>query len=304
MDRPLLSIIIVSYNTRELLRACLVSVAREVTPYREVIVVDNASPDGSAGMVEQEFPDVVLIRAPGNIGFSPANNLGMSRARGEHLLLLNPDTEIMPGGMDQWTAAHQRTGAVISGTTLRGRDGRVQVSAWRAPDLLDALLELFLMHHLFRRHAYPMGLFGADLEVEALSGAAMLFHRDVVERYGGLDPEMFWMEDTDLCLRIREGGGTCWYLHGPGIVHVGGESAKRNLDRVISNQLISRIKFSRKHASRISAAFMVVVIGAHALSRALAFGMVSLFRQEPRASAYRHSLGRLYRYLFRGDRSI
>lgn len=303
-DRPQLSIIIVSYNTREVLRECLASVQREVDLPHETIVVDNASPDGSADMVAQAFPDMVLVRNTGNVGFSPANNTGMERARGRYIVLLNPDTIVRPDSMRAWVEAHERVQATISGPRLVGRDGALQVSAWRIPGLLDATLELFLLHRVVKRNLYPAADFDGEFAAGFVSGAAMLFERSVFERLGGLDPEMFWMEDADLCLRIREAGGTCWYLSGPGIVHIGGESSKRNVDRMIANQLLSRIKFARKHGSAVGAMLMAVVIVLHAFTRAVAFSVVGLFRSEPRARAYRHTLVRLYRYLFHGDRSI
>lgn len=304
MDSPLLSIIIVSYNTRGVLQECLASVEREVDQPHETIVIDNASPDGSADMVAQAFPEVTLVRNTVNVGFSPANNTGMERARGRYVVLLNPDTIVQPGAMRAWTEAHERVQATISGTRLVGRDGALQISAWRVPDLRDATLELFMLHRLLKRNAYPVGHFDTDFQAGFVSGAAMLFQRSVFGQQGGLDPEMFWMEDADLCLRITQGGGSCWFVNGPGIVHIGGESAKRNIDRMIANQLLSRIKFARKHGSAVSAWLMVLVIVLHALTRAVAFSVLGLVRDEPRARAYRHTLARLYRYLFHGDRSI
>lgn len=303
-DQPLLSIIIVSYNTREVLRECLASVQRAVDLPHETIVLDNASPDGSADMVAQEFPDMVLVCNTGNVGFSPANNTGMERACGRYIVLLNPDTIMRPGSMRAWVEAHERVKATISGPRLVGTDGHTQPSAWRIPDLLDATLELFMLHRVVARNRYATAELEAGCTVGFVSGAAMLFERSVFERQGGLDPEMFWMEDADLCLRIREAGGTCWYVGGPGIVHIGGESSKRNLDRVIANQLLSRVKFARKHGTVLTAALMSLVIVLHAITRAAAFTLLSAIRQEPRARAYRHTLKRLYHYHLHGDRSI
>lgn len=304
LDRPQLSIIIVSYNTCEVLRACLASMQHEVDLPHETIVVDNASPDGSADMVAQEFPEMVLVRNNGNVGFSPANNTGMERARGRYIVLLNPDTIVRPGSMRAWVEAHERVQATISGPRLVWRDGRMQVSAWRIPGLLDATLELFMLHRVVKHNVYPATNFERDFEAGFVSGAAMLFERSVFEEIGGLDPGMFWMEDADLCLRVRKAGGTCWYVNGPGIVHIGGESSKHNVDRMIANQLLSRIKFARKHGSVMGGILMVVVIVLHALTRVTAFSVIGLMRPEPRARAYRHTLVRLYRYLFHGDRSI
>ncbi len=304
MDDPLLSIIIVSYNTRAVLHDCLASVEREVDQPHETIVIDNASPDGSADMVVRDFPEVILVRNADNVGFSPANNTGMERARGRYIVLLNPDTIVRPCAVRAWVEAHERVRATVSGPRLVGTDGRLQISAWRIPGLIDATLELFMLHRLVKRNVYPAGHFDTDFQAGFVSGAAMLFARSVFGQRGGLDPEMFWMEDADLCLRITRAGGSCWYLPGPGIVHIGGESSRTNVDRMIANQLLSRIKFARKHDGRAAAMLMACVIGLHAITRTIAFGAVALFRKEPRAAAYRRSLARLYRYMSSGDRSI
>lgn len=301
---PLLSIIIVSYNTREVLRACLASVQAYAGVPHETIVVDNASPDGSADMVASAFPEVRLLRNTDNVGFSPANNSGMAMARGAYILLLNPDTLVRPGVISAWQESHQRVAASISGTRLIGRDGSFQVSAWRVPGILDAMLELLLLHKLVQRTHYPPAAFSSDLQSEFVSGAAMLFAREIWERTGGLDPGMFWMEDADLCYRIRQQGGSCWFLNSSGIVHIGGESAKGNPDRAIPNQLLSRIKYTRKHHGPFATLLMAIIIGLHALTRAVAFGAIALFRHEPRARSYRIALHRWYTYLFKNDRSI
>lgn len=303
-QRPALSIIIVSYRTPAILRDCLLSVRNNVGKPCEVIVVDNASGDDTVEMVRREFPEVVLIDSPTNLGFSPANNLALERATGEHLLLLNPDTVIRPGALAAWLEAHQARGAGISGPHLLNTDGSLQVSAWQVPGLMASLLELFYLHRWLGSGAYPRDRFDTDFQPAFVSGAAMLFHRSIHERVGGLDPTMFWMEDVDLCVRVRRAGGSCWYFHGPEIVHIGGQSAKQNPERAISNQLLSRIKFARKHNGALAAVAISIVVLLHILSRMAAFGLIAVIRPEPRAKAYRLTLLKLWRYLFHGDRSI
>lgn len=301
---PVVSIIVVSYATKDILRECLASIVRSVHLSHEVIVVDNASPDGSAEMVENEFPGVQLIKSAVNLGFSPANNLAMERARGNYLLLLNPDTVVMPGSVDRWIDLHRSSAALISGPRLLNTDGSLQVSAWKTPGLLSSLLELFYLHRISGIGRYALERFQGDLAPDFVSGAAMLFDRALYEHIGGLDPDMFWMEDVDLCLRARRAGGTIAYFHVPTIMHIGGQSSKKNMDRVISNQLISRIKFARKHNNSISTMALIGVIYLHVLTRIVAFSLLTTVRHDPRASAYLYTLGKLNRYLFQGDRSI
>lgn len=301
---PILSIIIVSYQTKAILRDCLQSIEREVELQHEVIVVDNASTDGSAEMVAREFPGMRLVANTMNVGFSPANNEAMAMALGRLILLLNPDTVVLPGSIWAWVDRHTAVGATVSGPRLLNPNGDLQVSAWKVPGLANSFLELLYLHRLSGVGGYAGDRFATDFEPGFVSGAAMLFGREVFERLGGLDPDMFWMEDVDLCVRVRQDGGHCWYFHGPAIVHIGGQSAKRNMDRVISNQLISRIKFSRKHAGTLATGALVLVIYLHVLTRIVAFGLYNVFRKDTRAHAYVFTWRKLHRYLFQGDRSI
>lgn len=301
---PLLSIIIVSYRTKAVLEACLRSVKEQVDLPAEVIVIDNASTDGSADMVAHGFPEFRLIRSKVNRGFSPANNMGMEMATGKYILLLNPDTVVLACSIREWVNGHERVGAAVSGPSLVNQNGSDQVSAWRIPDAMDALLEALFLHRLFRRTHYPASAFLEDKEVGFVSGAAMLFERTVFHLIGGLDPELFWMEDTDFCLRAKKDGGTCYRLHGPKIIHIGGQSSSKDPGRMISNQLISRIKFARKYNDPMAQVIVIVAVYFQVLSRIVAFAVVDIFRSEPRAAAYRYTFGKLNRYLFKDDRSI
>lgn len=303
-ERQVVSIIIVSFNTRDVLRECLASVKRECNIDHEVIVIDNASPDGSANMVASEFPNFQLIRNSQNVGFSPANNQGMGVATGRYILLLNPDTVLLPNSVEQWIQAHERTEATISGPRLIGTDGKQQESAWRIPGVIDALLELFYLHRIFHRNRYSAAEQEVDHSAGFVSGAAMLFQREVFVTTGGLDPELFWMEDTDLCYRVERNGGRVMYLQQPKVIHIGGESSKKNVQRAISNQLISRIKFTRKHQGPLAQIAMIAIVRLHVVTRILLFGSLQLFRNDPRASAYSYTFGKLNRYLYAGDRSI
>jgi N-acetylglucosaminyl-diphospho-decaprenol L-rhamnosyltransferase len=300
---PEVSFIIVSCNTCEVLHACLASIRDHAGVESEIIVIDNASSDGTREMIRSRFPRVRLIANEENVGFSPANNQGIALATGDFIVLLNPDTELRPGAMRSWIDAHTGHGAVVSGPRLENPDGSLQQSAWRVPGLGSAALELIGLHRFFPAHAYPVARFSRDFEPGFVSGAAMLSERRALVGLGGLDPSLFWSEDTDLCIRARA-MGRCWYLTGPVIMHIGGESAKRNPRRAISNQLISRIKLARKHRKWATASAIALVVGAHILTRAAAFTFINLLRKEDRADAYRYTWTRYWRYLMRGDRSI
>lgn len=298
------SVIIVNFRVKDVLRDCLLSLRSHAVSGMEVLIVDNASHDGSVEMVRAEFPEFQLIASNSNMGFSPANNVGMDACTGDLILLLNPDTIVKPGALQCWVDLHSVTKAGISGPKLLNADGSLQVSAWRIPGLLSSLLELFFLHRLFSTGNYPAETFNSDFSPECLSGAALLFDRAIYAKVGGLDPELFWMEDVDLCFRVSKAGYAVRYFHEPRITHLGGQSSKSNLNRVISNQLISRLKFASKHRNFLHVFALHLIVFCHILSRVLLFHLLLPIAGLARAKAYRFTFVKYLRYLFLHDRSI
>jgi GT2 family glycosyltransferase len=226
MDTCDLSIIIVNWNTRELTARCLetIAAATHAASY-EIIVVDNASSDGSADMIHERFPDVRLIRNTANAGFGVANNQGMAVARGRHMLLLNSDTELLAGtdvlsALAAFADAHPDAGVI--GPKLLNADGSLQPSWARFPTLLSEMLGRTVLY----RRAWP-GETGA-YETDWLSGACLLVPREVLAKTAGFDPRFFmYSEETDWCFRIRKAGYRAAYLERAWLVHLGGGSASR-----------------------------------------------------------------------------
>jgi len=215
---PLLSVVVVSWNTRDALRACLASVERHLAAIRfECVVVDNASSDGSPEMVAAEFPAVRLVRTGSNLGFGRGCNVGMRESRGRFLLLLNSDAELLDDGTRALIALLERsprTGVV--GTRLVFPDGRLQVSARRFPSAARLLVGALWLHRLLPRAWSARWLLGAhfdhaaECEVDWLVGAYMLLRREVFEDTGGFDERIFlYGEEVEWCRRIRAAG---WQL--------------------------------------------------------------------------------------------
>lgn len=225
---PLLSIVIVNWNTRERLRACLASIAAHLGQVdHEVLVVDNASADGSPSMVETEFPAVRLIRNAHNVGFGRANNQAMRLARGGHILLLNSDTELRDSSVaDLLEQVRTDPSIGVAHCRLDFPDGRSQYTAYRFPRLSLALVENLGLHKLLPKQRAGNLLLGgyweprAARDVDWVAGAFMLIRREVFEQTAGFDESVFmYGEDLEWCYRIRDRGWRIRYYPGTSIVH-------------------------------------------------------------------------------------
>ena len=261
---PDVSVVIVSFNTRELLRECLQTLYRESRDVTlETIVVDNGSRDGSAGMVAAEFPIVRLIRSQANLGFAAANNLGFAIATGRYVVLLNSDAFVKSGALRRSVDHMDRRPRVgLGGARLIGRDGSWQPSARMFPSCLNELLTLSGLSTRYPRSRF----FGRvdrtcvdpliDIPTDWVPGAYSIIRREVLEHVGYFDEAFFlYYEEVDLCRRIKAAGYEVWYWPDITVVHLGGESSKTVKHLQLSQtgmQLTlwrtrSRLLYYRKH---------------------------------------------------------
>jgi len=239
----ILSVIIVSYNTVELLRNCLRSIknASGIIEY-EVIVVDNNSTDGSVQMVNNEFPEVIIIVNPRNVGFGVANNQGVHIARGDFILLLNSDTIVYPGAFQSMVDYLKNHPDVkIVGPCLLNPDMSVQMQCKRGfPRFLNSLGHFSGLAYLFPT-LRPLNGYLSPLpndvthEVDAVSGACLMITRNVIDQAGGLFDEQYFMhfEDIDLCFRIKKLGYKIYYIHSAKVVHLKGQSSRIKSQEVV-----------------------------------------------------------------------
>ncbi len=259
---PQLSVIVVSHNTRELLRRCLASVERSVAGdgvEAEIIVVDNASTDGTLAMVRAEFPAVRLIESGGNRGFAAGNNLGLARARGRALLLLNPDTEVEDGAIGTLLGVLEADPALgVVGPALRYPDGSPQESRRRAPGPLTPFLESTLVQQYWPRNRVLDRYYVADRpgdrrqDVDWLTGACLLVRRRAVERAGGLDESFFmYSEELEWCLRLRAAGWRIAYEPEATVVHHEGASSGQAVPRRHIDFNASKVLFYRRRYGRL-----------------------------------------------------
>ncbi len=255
----MLSILIVNWNTRAALAACLRSIADHPPsgPY-ETIVVDNASSDGSAEMVESDFPSVRLIRSPRNLGYAAGNNLAFAAASGDRLLTLNPDTEFFDDSLDRALRSlddHPRHGALAA--RLIGPDGETQRSVRGFPSLAGILGELGGLWRLFPRSSvasYRLPLFDYNRPQDAPQpmGTFLLFRREALETVG--DPrapfdETFpiFFNEVDLLLRLWRAGWPCLYDPTVQVRHLGGASTRQVRPQMIWESHRSLVRFLEKH---------------------------------------------------------
>jgi GT2 family glycosyltransferase len=232
---PDISVVVVSFNTRNLLRDCLNDLRKEIEGIsNEVFVVDNVSRDGSAEMVEAEFPEVKLVRSSVNLGFAGANNQAFKLATGRYIVLLNSDAFLKPMAMRRsidYMDADPRIG--LGGARLIGADGAWQASCRMFPSPLNDFLSLsglaakFPKSRFFGRQDRTWANQDEPADADWVPGAYSIIRRSVLDQVGHFDEQFFlYYEEVDLCKRIKQAGYAVRYWPDVVVVHLGGESSK------------------------------------------------------------------------------
>jgi GT2 family glycosyltransferase len=303
---PAVSVVVVTWNTRELLRGCLASIAAETRAAHEVIVVDNASADGTAAMVAAEFPDVVLIANDANRGFAAANNQGLAVARGRHLLLLNPDTVVLDGAIDRmlaWLGRHPEVGC--AGCQVWEDAATIQQTCFADPTPLNllvvetGLLRLAGRLPLFGRPWYRDWDRRSERAVDVVSGMFMLVPRPVLEAVGPLDEAFFvYAEEADWCRRIRAAGWRCVFTPEARILHLdgGSKSTAQIRSRMYVQMQKSHLIYARKHHGPGGWLAVKALYLATATLRLALFGALRLVRGDAVTRARLRLAGAALRY--------
>lgn len=292
-----LSIVIVSYNSKALLRDCLQSVldtAADLSP--ETVVVDNASSDGNVSMMRKEFPMVRVIANSENLGFARATNQGIAAATGEYILLLNPDTRVLPGALAALTRfmdEHPEAGAV--GPRLLNVDGTLQPSCHAFPNMRAHFLDI---SGICRRFTWTQRWRAGKMHdqpcaVDWVMGACLLLRRRAIQQVGPLDEDYFlYSEEMDWCYRARRLGWQTFFTPAADVIHVGGGSSDK-VGRSIVLLYRSLFLFYRKHRSPWSLLILKILVVVLSLPRIL----VTLFRRGGLShgryllQVYRHRMG-------------
>ncbi len=259
-SRSDLSVVIVSWNVEEQLRAGLQSLYAHTQQISyEVFVVDNASKDGSPEMIAAEFPKVQLLRNPANVGFARANNQAITLSKGRYVLLLNPDTFLHDDALSRMVSfLDHRADIGVLGCKVLTAEGKIDPRcARRFPTLWGELFELtrlsyrFPHNRLFGEYLMTYWDHGDSREVDAISGACLMVRRAAIEQVGLLDESFFlYGEDLDWCYRLKKAGWKVFYYSEAEIIHIGSQSTRQLKEETALERFRSRYKFFRKHVGR------------------------------------------------------
>ncbi len=310
---PPLSILIVNWNTRELLAGCLQSVAGETLQVAspepatcnlppatsEIIVVDNASTDGSAAMVRERFPSVQLIENRENVGFARANNQAICHSRGRYVLLLNSDTVVHEGALAALAAfmdAHPQAGAC--GPRLLNGDGTLQPSVHPMLTPGREFWRLIFLDRLWPRATYRQERWDTTTPrpVEVIKGACLLLRRAALDQVGLLDDRYFmYTEEVDLCYRLARAGWGLWLVPEAVVTHFGEGSSKQAREEMYLQLYRSKVQFYRKFGGRPRVALYKALVALAYAPRFVAAGLASVVRPawRPQARLFRRLLAEL-----------
>jgi O-antigen biosynthesis protein len=304
----MVSVVIVSYNVRDFVLDAIQSVHSFLKFPTQIILVDNNSSDYTVEKVRANFPEVEIIVNTDNKGFSAANNQAFERCKGSYIIMLNPDAAFIDDSINLMIEELAKTADenVLIGPRIFYPDGSFQDSCWKYPSFFHHLMELFFLNSLFDSTSYKASNWNQKTEVDFLSGACIAFSKQTLNKLDGLDVNLFWMDDVDFCKRNIKAGGVNYYYPGSKIRHYIGQSSKKNQRVVISNQIISKLKFYRKHKQNANFVFSVPIFLLQILTRIplfLILGIAKPFYLK-KASAYVYTLNRLFEYLFSNKQSV
>lgn len=254
--KPLISVVIVSFNVREHLLDALRALYASSDVSVEAVVVDNASSDGSADATEAQFPEATVVRNDTNLGFGKASNCGLKLSQGEFVLLLNPDVMVAPDcvrTLADFLVANPKAGA--ASPRLRRPDGELDLAARRGfPTPRAAFYRLTLLSRLFpksrRFNRYNVGYMPEDQvhEIDSGTAACLMVRRSAIEQVGPFDPDYFmYGEDLDLCFRLKQAGWKIFYVPAALATHIKGASSRQATSAMLREFHRSMWIFHRKH---------------------------------------------------------
>lgn len=305
MTAPVVSVIIVSWNARDYLEQCLDSLAVGACDYPiEVVVVDNASNDGSPDMVRTKFPQVRLIETGANLGFAKANNVGIRQSQGKYVCLVNSDVRVLAGCITRlvdFCEAHPDTG--MAGPLVYGGDGKVQRSCRGFPSLWNMFCRALALDELFPGSAWAGGYLlphwkqDTQRAVDILSGCFWLVRRDALDKAGLLDENFFmYGEDMDWCKRFWANGWQIMFVPSAEAIHYGGGSSANAPLRFFIEKQRADLQYWRKHHCWLAQKVYFLICCLHHLLRMIGYACAWLSRRGE-VSTWRYKMVRGWRCL-------
>lgn len=288
------SIIIVNWNTCDILRDCVASIYAQAKDIKfEVIVIDNASTDGSVEMVKKDFHQVTLLENAENRGFAAANNQGLAIAKGRYILLLNSDTIVLDNTIAKSISfADLHPKAAVVGCRILNPDMTLQPSCFMFPSLLNMLLSASYLYKLFPGNNFlgreRMTWWDRNdvREVDVVTGCFMLVRREAVEQVGMMDEQFFmYGEETDWCYRFKQAGWKVIFTPVSKIIHLSGQSTIKVRGDMLVQLRLSILKFIRKHRSWLTHKIACFFIAMFFVVRAPLWVVVSVVRHKHRKEA-------------------
>ncbi len=289
-----ISVIIVNWNTLKLLRDCIWSIYEHAGSIScEIIVVDNASSDGSPEMVKAEFPNVRLLENTRNHGFAHANNQGINIACGRYVLLLNSDTRLLDNALEKVVAfADQNPDAAVVGCRVLNPDRTLQPTCFMFPSMLNMILsstylyKLFVKSRLFGRERMTWWNRDDVRPVDVVTGCFMLVRSRAIEEVGMMDDRFFmYAEETDWCYRFKQAGWNVLFTPQAEIIHHGGQSSRNMRPEMLIELRLSILKFIMKHKGRLQHAIASVLILLFVGTRLGVWLLISAFSGKRKAQA-------------------
>lgn len=293
--KPVVSIIIVSFNVKNLLRDCLNSLHQVTVPF-EVFVVDNASKDDTLAMLKTEFQSwsaLTVIANNENKGFAGANNQAIPKCSGKYILFLNPDTIVKPraiSALTNYLDTHPDVGVV--GPRITYGDGSLQFSCGTKPTLLGTIFDSFKLYKLspriFGRNRYREWDYNQIRDVGWVSGACLMIRKDLAVSLGGFDENFFFYnEDVDLCIRAHNRGYRAVYYPNAMIIHLKGQSSRKVRAMILLKGYQSKLYFYRKHRGQFSVAILKGVFSLSSFAKAVFACIAALINSQEYCPIFR-----------------
>jgi GT2 family glycosyltransferase len=297
----MVSVVIVAWNAKKYLAECLQSLRENCQVPAEIIVVDNASSDGSPELVRTDYPECRLVETDANLGFAKGNNIGIALATGKYLFLVNSDVKFLPGCVENLLELMEANPDVaLAGPQMQGADGSIRRSTMRFPTLWNSFCRAMALDSVFPRSGvfagYLMGDFNHQQtrEVEILNGWFWVVRREALDQVGGLDEDFFmYGEDMDWSYRFRKAGWRNVFCAESTAVHYGGASSAVAPARFYVEKQRANVQYWKKHHGRFAAFVYLWTVLLQELLRTVGYTVAYLSRasiREKAAAKIRRSL--------------